>query len=293
MGKKNSPGCLCCLGAGLHIGSRESSADIFIKDTTPPPRLEDGGTDYLLSTNFGGGSVAVGWDMERRKLLVQKTDGSIWTLNYNRTSPTLLWAAASDAGGKTLGWVKYHHSWGCASAELATTPPQMVSFDASGSITHGPYTTAIDESTGFFATDAHCVDASGNLYYYQTWNSGSTNQVKRNGVDYCKGGRDGSTDPVCFHNGSNLYVNGKANALDSAGILLGNPNNTSAPSLVASSSSIYGGAGAIRQGCWNAATSFAEISISLQFRRLSLDLQHNVYIADGVTTGTLHLIYGQ
>jgi hypothetical protein len=168
--KKNEPGCRCC-GRGYRIDAeRDVQPDTLQFNPSYPPVTTDDATLNLSSiAALGAGSAAVGLDTERRRLLVQRSNGEVWTLDPIGNAPEILWATTSGAAGRELIWVKYHHSWGYASAlsefETGDTAGtrRVFSLDANGDYVNGPY--EVPDSSTFKEFD-HCVDSSGNLYHW-------------------------------------------------------------------------------------------------------------------------------
>lgn len=169
--KIDSPDCdVCCSGREFWTG-RFPDATIMVAEGSLP--MSDSGLiiDVTDLPTVGANSVIVGVDVERDRLLFQRGDnGAVYTYQLNGTVE-LLWASTSAAAGQSLNFVKYHHSWGFASA-MTASGAAIMALGSTGAIVHGPYTQAgnfpagdgLSANRAFFLPHDFHVDSAGNLY---------------------------------------------------------------------------------------------------------------------------------
>jgi hypothetical protein len=311
--KKNEPGCRCC-GLGYNAQSRSGNVDRLVYNTSAPPVATSGGSGGSLDldtlSGLGAGVVSVGVDVERRRLLVQRTNGEVWTVTPGTHATELLWATTSDAAANELMWVKYHHSWGCASAwsEFVTGDPastrRWFSLDANGDYIQGPYNRSDTyDSFDAFSPRDHCVDPSGNLYYHglSAFQDPPTNLIFRS--TYYKNdaayswvettdpgtgtfaGVEGLFAPI-FHDGTDLYALCYDSALnyapfptDGIGFYRLESGVDSSANHVTVFEDIEPSTDAfitdIGVGWWDDTSGLVDFDYGIQWRRISLDLSTN------------------
>lgn len=164
--KRNAPGCQCTQGY-LAVFGRPTNLILICPATSNVGQT----ISIALSDYFGAGAVGVGVDIERKRALVQKPNGEIWTLDLEGQIE-LLWDSSSDIGGVYPVVIKYHHSWGYASCCLAGSnySDRILSFDignnfyvpldADGDFIIAPFSPSVSEG----GVLDHCVSDVGNIY---------------------------------------------------------------------------------------------------------------------------------
>lgn len=286
--KRNSPGCVCCLTDGSSIGAlaeRVSDINLLEHEGNGVTTSLFGGaipTTLTVSTitELGAGAVVVGQEVENSRWLCQRTNGEVWTIDRFGEDPVLLWGTGADSAGESLRFVKWHPTWGYASACNAT---QHFSLDEDGNFVQGPYTAK---------SSFTCTDASGNIYYRI-----SNTTINQNGAaftDTARGTRFGQT--AIFHDGTDLYSGEFYPLVGSSYGIFRTTGIGSPPVLVVETVDLKGSAGgsndAMTGAIWDAKRN--EVCAGFNFAdgggyitsnyRFSLDLEHLMWIHDAAST---------
>lgn len=192
--KRNEPGCRCC-GFGLAANPGDTTIKILTKGTGVY-FLQSTGT-FNVTNTFGSGSVVIGTDPERGRILCQKTDGSIHYLESKTNQTGEMFATGTDVSTLDIYYLYYQDSYDHGGGfYLDGADIKGFSINSSGSFIISPFTfpTIYD----YFLEDSQdsisvAVDESGNIYAGVTFDVGSQRlQFLKNGSEYTYTPNDGS-----------------------------------------------------------------------------------------------------
>lgn len=173
--KRNEPGCRCCgygLGADLggDTGLLGSVSRIVVFITGPPATV--GNEDVLMKSStslnmistLGVGTRVIGSDPDRGRILLQQTDGDIYSLEAKTHTLTLLWNSSTDVGSREIEYLYYQHDYGYGGGYTTVADgDEVFSITSTGTFSVTPFTLPsganITTSKG-----AVSVDDSGNVY---------------------------------------------------------------------------------------------------------------------------------
>lgn len=168
--KRHNPGCICCgIGYAYQAFGRPEEGWRLLRNIPPPPVIEEptdavGAFTIDFSALTTGSPVAIGLDVQRGRLLIQKTsNGEVLTVRAaDSTAVELLWASTSYAATKEIMHAKYYPDWGFGAIFWdETTHWEVASVDADGDLVNGPY------EMGYLPPSWLDIDVddSGNIYY--------------------------------------------------------------------------------------------------------------------------------
>lgn len=175
--KRNEPGCRCC-GFGLTGNLGDNQLIICTPSTgSALMGLTPNKINYANIASLGSSTVTVGASPEEGKILVQKTDGSIWSIEAKTHTVTELWDSSTDIANHNVERVIFQKNYNKAAVVTTNGPPiQEIVVDSTGSYLYGPVNSAVEPDyltvSGTQYTSIF-VDSAGDLFAGRAY-TGST-----------------------------------------------------------------------------------------------------------------------